>query len=173
MKRQICGWLMLIAAVLMMPTLAQDTPGVRDGSVLDGQLQTLKGDVQALQRELALLEEELLFPEAGQLAVFVSLEAGPDFRLDALQLKIDNKEVANHLYLPEELAALRRGGVQRLYLGNTKSGEHTLQAALRTPGLEAAAEHSFRFSKPKGAHYLQIKLHANGQQADVSLREWE
>jgi hypothetical protein len=49
-----------------------------------------------------------------------------DFRLDSIQLKLDEKIVAQHLYTFRELEALQQGGVQRLYTGNIKTGEHAL-----------------------------------------------
>ncbi len=45
-----------------------------------------------------------------------------------MQLKIDDKNIANHLYTERELNALKRGGVQRLYIGNLASGEHEIVA---------------------------------------------
>jgi hypothetical protein len=96
-------------------------------------VQDLKKEVKSLNRDLFILEEELLFPSSTQLAVFVSVDVGNFFRLDSVQLKIDNKIVANHLYTRRELESLSRGGVQRLFLGNVKSGEHELVAIFSGP----------------------------------------
>jgi hypothetical protein len=52
------------------------------------------------------------------------MNAGVLFSLDSIQLKIDDKNIANHLYTERELAALKRGGVQRIYIGNLPSGGH-------------------------------------------------
>jgi len=70
----------------------------------------------------------LLFPANTQFSVFLSMDAGLFFALDSVELKIDDKNIANHLYTERELAALKRGGVQRLYLGNLASGEHEIVA---------------------------------------------
>jgi len=56
------------------------------------------------------------------------MDTGLFFSLDSVQLKIDDKNIANHLYTKRELDALRRGGVQRLYIGNLSSGEHEIVA---------------------------------------------
>ena len=72
-------------------------------------------------------EEELLFPANTQVAVFVSMDVGDFFALDSISLKIDNREVSSYLYTPREAAALVKGGVQRLYVGNLKAGSVRLE----------------------------------------------
>jgi len=95
---------------------------------LDGDIEALKKEVLSLNRDLFILEEDLLFPANTQFSVFLSMDAGALFQLDSVQLRIDDKTIANHLYTERELAALRRGGVQRLYIGNLASGEHEIIA---------------------------------------------
>ncbi len=95
---------------------------------LQQEIQALKKDVLKLNRNLFILEEDLLFPANTQFSVFLSMDAGKLFALDSVQLKIDDKVIANHLYTERELTALKRGGVQRLYLGNLSSGEHEVIA---------------------------------------------
>ena len=80
-------------------------------------IQDLKGDVIRLNRDLLVLEEELLFPANTQVAVFVSMDVGKLFELDSVQIKLDDKVVANYLYTPREVEALHRGGVQRAVPG--------------------------------------------------------
>jgi len=93
---------------------------------LDADIEALKKEVLSLNRDLFILEEDLLFPSNTQFSVFLSMNAGALFSLDAIQLKIDDKNIANHLYTERELAALKRGGVQRLYIGNLPTGEHEI-----------------------------------------------
>lgn len=93
-------------------------------ATLDEEIEALKKEVLSLNRDLFILEEDLLFPSNTQFSVFLSMNAGALFSLDSIQLKIDDKNIANHLYTERELAALKRGGVQRLYIGNLPSGEH-------------------------------------------------
>lgn len=93
---------------------------------LDADIESLKKEVLSLNRDLFILEEDLLFPSNTQFSVFLSMNAGALFSLDSIQLKIDDKNIANHLYTERELAALRRGGVQRLYIGNLPTGEHEI-----------------------------------------------
>ena len=124
---------LLAAIVVALPAFAADAadpapaPGA-DRSALDGEVQSLRRDVVDLNRDLFMLEEDLLFPASTQVAVFVSMDVGTFFALDSVQLKVDDKEVANYLYTEREQDALKRGGVQRLWLGNLKAGDHEVTA---------------------------------------------
>lgn len=91
-------------------------------------LESVKQDLVALKRDLTILEEDLLFPASSQVAVFLSMDVGEFFQLDAVTVKLDGEEVTHHLYTERQVDALLRGGVQRLYLGNVKEGSHTLTA---------------------------------------------
>ena len=104
-----------------------DDAALEEGS-LDAEIEALKKEVLSLNRDLFILEEDLLFPPNTQFSVFLSMDAGALFSLDSVQLKINDKNIANHLYTERELAALKRGGVQRLYIGNLPSGEHEIVA---------------------------------------------
>jgi len=103
---------------------------------LDADIEALKKEVLSLNRDLFILEEDLLFPANTQFSVFLSMDSGRLFTLDSVQLKIDDKNIANHLYTERELAALKRGGVQRLYIGNLSSGEHEVVAIFTGIGPE-------------------------------------
>lgn len=97
-------------------------------SQLDSDIQTLKKEVLDVNRELFLMEEDILYPESTQFTVFLSFDVGDFFDLDSVQLRIDDKIVTNYLYTRRELTALKKGGVQRLYQGNLKSGDHEVTA---------------------------------------------
>lgn len=101
---------------------------------LQQEIQDLKKDVLKLNRNLFILEEDLLFPSNTQFSVFLSLDAAQLFTLDAVQLKVDDKVIANHLYTERELDALKRGGVQRLFIGNLASGKHEIIAIFTGKG---------------------------------------
>ena len=69
-----------------------------------------------------------MFPSSSQLAVYLSVDVGTFFTLDAVELKIDDEVATHYLYTERQINALHRGGVQRLYLGNIPQGEHKLTA---------------------------------------------
>jgi hypothetical protein len=145
---------------------------------LDEQIQGLKKDVVDLNKDLFVLEEELLFPANTQVAVFVSMDVGDFFALDSITLKIDNKDVSNYLYTPREVAALLKGGVQRLYVGNLKAGQHELVAFFNGKGpheRDYRRAANVRFEKGVGAKYLELKItdHQRAQQPEFEIKDWE
>jgi hypothetical protein len=145
---------------------------------MDQQAQSLKKEVMELNRDLLALEEELLFPASTQVAVFVSMDIGSLFELDAVEVKLDDKVVAHYLYTQREIEALRRGGVHRLYLGNLRVGKHELVAFFTGKGPH---ERDYRrgttleFEKQTDPKYieLQIKDVTRNLQPEFSVKEWQ
>jgi len=157
---------------------AESSASKTDNRTLDARVQSLKKEVKSLNRDLFILEEELLFPSSTQVAVFLSIDVGNFFRLDSVQLKIDDKEVTSHLYTKRELEALGRGGVQKLYLGNVKAGEHELIATFLGPGpnnREYRRGTTLKFTKGSAAKYIELKIvDSTGKlQPEFVVREWE
>jgi hypothetical protein len=125
----------LLLLVLMLGFFATSVNASEDtDETLESSIDSLKKEVLSLNRDLFILEEDLLFPANTQFSIFLSINAGQLFTLDSVQLRIDEKNVTNHLYTERELAALRRGGVQRLYIGNLPSGEHEIIAVFTGVG---------------------------------------
>ena len=130
-----------------------------------------------LNRDLLVLEEELLFPASTQLAIFVSVDVGALFDLDSVELKVDDSVVSSYLYTERELRALRRGGVQRLYTGNLKTGKHELVAVFIGKGPQGRDYRrgaTLKFDKGTDPKYieLQIRDDTRGQQPDFRVKEW-
>jgi hypothetical protein len=105
---------------------ADANPDQRQMRDLDEQVQQTKSDVLSISAELNQLEEKLLYPSGTQVAIFVALAKGDELRLDAVRLQIDGQLVAHYIYSAKELEALRKGGVQRIYVGNVGTGDHQL-----------------------------------------------
>ena len=128
---------------------------------LDERVQQAKSDVIKLNRDLLVLEEELMFPASTQVALFVSMDVGQLFELDSVQIRLDDKLVANHLYTPLEVQALHRGGVQRVYLGNVKSGSHEIVAFFTGKGpheRDYQRGATVKFDKGTGAGYVELRI---------------
>ena len=131
-----------------------------------------------LNKDLFVLEEELLFPANTQVAVFLSMDVGTFFTLDAVTIKIDNKEVTNYLYTAREAEALLKGGVQRVYLGNQKVGKHELVAFFtgKGPGeTDYRRGATLNFEKGVGAKYLELKIsdRVSKHQPEFIVKDWE
>ncbi|MDT3706713.1 MAG: hypothetical protein ROZ09_07770 [Thiobacillus sp.] len=142
---------------------------------IDEQVQDIKKDVLAISTDLTQLEEKLLYPSNTQVSLFVSLAQGEKFRLDAMEIKIDGKDAAHHLYTFKELEALQKGGVQRIYTGNIRSGEHTLDVTLigKTAG-NSDFRHSahYTFTKDVGPRLVEIKLAGPGASSkDIEFKD--
>ena len=130
---------------------------------LDEQVQEIKSDVLGIAAELNQLEEKLLYPSTTQAAVFVSLVRGETFRLDSVEIQLDGKPVAHHLYSFKELEALQKGGVQRIFTGNIRSGAHDLQVLLTgktADGSDLRRTERFKLSKEAGPKIVELSLAA-------------
>ncbi|HYK26260.1 MAG TPA: hypothetical protein VEV18_08370 [Steroidobacteraceae bacterium] len=159
------------------PGAAPQVPSAADTRALDEEAQSLKKDVVDLNRDLYVLEEELLYPANTQVAVFVSMDVGSFFGLDSVELKIDRKEVANYLYTPREVDALMKGGVQKIYIGNLKTGSHELVAFFTGKGpndRDYKRGASIKFDKSIGAHYLELKINDRQHrlQPEFEIKDW-
>jgi len=173
----------LAAIVVSLPAFAADaadpvTAPEADRSALDGEVQSLRREVVDLNRDLFMLEEDLLFPASTQVAVFVSMDVGTFFALDSVQLKVDDKEVANYLYTEREQDALKRGGVQRLWLGNLKAGDHEVTAFFTGQGphdRDYKRGTTLKVEKGVGAKYVELKVSdkLTKLQPEFVVRVWE
>jgi hypothetical protein len=138
---------------------------------LDEQVQEIKSDVLRVATELDQLEEKLLHPSSTQVAVFVSMPAEPTFRLDSVSIEIDGETVARHIYSFKELEALKKGGVQRIYTGNVRTGEHKLGVSVagKSSGdKDVAGSASFAFNKDVGPKLVGVTLGGSGS-GDVAI----
>lgn len=153
------------AASAAAPALVAAAPAASASSpvaaTLDGRIQDVKSDVIKLNRDLLVLEEELLFPANTQVALFVSMDVGKMFELDSVQIKLDDKMVSSYLYTPNEVAALHRGGVQRIYLGNLRTGEHELVAFFTGKGphdRDYKRGATVKFEKSSDPKYIELRI---------------
>lgn len=131
----------------------------------DEQVQDIKSDVLAISAELNKLEEKLLYPSNTEVTVFVSLSSDETFRLDSVEIQMDGKPVARHIYSFKELEALRKGGVQRIYTGNVRSGDHDLQVSVigkTAGGTDFKKLEHFKVNKDVAPKIVELSLAAQG-----------
>jgi hypothetical protein len=147
----------------------------QDKAGLDEQVQEMKSDVLSIAAELSRLEEKLLYPSGTQVAVFIALAKGDQMRLDAVRLQIDGKLVAHHIYSAKELEALRKGGVQRIYIGNLVTGEHQFEVLVDGKHEGADFSRTERLTIRKEVKPKQVALTLAGpgsSAAPIALGEW-
>lgn len=165
---------LLLALLMLVPAsvMAEET-----GSVAS-EVESLKQQVIRLNRDLFILEEDLLFPASTRFAVFLSVHTGQFLQLDSVKMKVDGETVAAHLYTERQLKALARGGMQRLYTGNLKSGEHEITVFAEGTGADGrpyrkAASH--QIEKGTGTANLEIRIEdqSSDYQPAIQIVEWQ
>ena len=179
--KRLIKYLLVVCLLVINTGLQAETPKNESASESQGftdEINNLKEQVLELNRDLFILEEELLFPVNTQVKVFISIDAGFLFELDAVRLKIDDKVVSNHLYTEREIQALHRGGVQQLYVGNLTTGEHELTAFFVGKGpsdRDYKRASTITLTKSDEAQFVELKIKANvsKEQPGFSVKVWE
>jgi len=163
-------------AAVQKPSQEEITSDQRQMRGLDEQIQEIKSDALRMSAEMSQLEEKLLYPSGTQVAIFVALAKGDTMRLDAVRLQIDGQLVAHYIYSAKELQALRKGGVQRIYVGNVSTGDHKLDV-LVDGKLEGGADFSrtgeFTFRKEVKPKLVGLTLAGpRSSNIPIALGEW-
>lgn len=174
--RRLLSW--AIVLMLVWSPLGQAQEDDSDADSAASSVEQLRKQVIELNRDLFILEEDLLFPASTQFAVFLSVETGEFLALDAVKLKVDDEVVASHLYTARQVDALRRGGMQRLHMGNLKTGEHEVTVFVdgigpeKRPYRKAA---TYQLDKGTDTATLEVRIRdrSSDYQPAVELVEWE
>ncbi|MDO6440626.1 MULTISPECIES: AraC family transcriptional regulator [unclassified Marinobacter] len=168
-----------VAMMLFMSAAVHAESGTaEDSQAVAERVEDLKKKVIGLNRDLFILEEDLLFPASTQFAVFLSVDAGEFLKLDAVKLKVNGDIVASHLYTDRQVSALERGGMQRLFIGNLKTGTHEVTAFVEGIGpdnraYKQAASLAFEKGTDTAALEIRIQDRSSDYQPMVSIVEWE
>lgn len=141
------------------------------------QLEQLKQQVIQLNRELFLLEEELLFPPQTQLALYLSVDSGQFFQIDSVELRLNDKPLAAHLYTVQQREALARGAIQPLHKANINAGKHQLTAVFVGKGPDnrdyrRAVSYEFEKSDDAVLLELQIRDRSSDYQPEFIVAPW-
>lgn len=115
---------------------------------LDQESETLLKEILDLSSDLAIIEERQNNPAKFQLLVLVTMKPTDLFKLDYMELRIDDQTVAAYNYTSSDHQALQLGGAHRLYLANLPAGMHKLYANMagrvpRDPDYKSDVRHSF------------------------------
>ena len=167
-----------LSVFLILAILATSIHAAEKSPALEKQVQDIKKQVLDLNKELFILEEDLLFPANTQFSIFLSMDIGRLFDLDSVEINIDGKNISNHLYTLREIGALKRGGVQRIYIGNIASGKHELIAFFHGKG--PSKRHykrgtTIEFEKTSAPLFVELKIVDNlsKQQPEFKTKVWE
>jgi hypothetical protein len=149
------GLALLLCATLLVPVSRAEAPALAED------MEDIRRSLIELRRDLAILEEDLLYPASAQVAVYLAVDVGEFFQLDAVTLHINGREVTHYLYTERQVDALQRGGVQRLYLGNLRQGSHELSAVFTGRGPQGRAYRratSIAFEKSFEPVYVELRI---------------
>ena len=141
------------------------------------QAEELKKEMIQLNRELYQFEEDLLYPANSQLAVFLSLSSDSSFVLDSVELRLDDKMVSTYLYKKAEIVALKKGGIQRIYLGSLSDGRHKLTAQFNGQGANNRyfrRKKALSFNKEDDAKYIQMTISESSTNREplFKVKQW-
>lgn len=164
--------LLLTITIFSSPTNAVNQAG------LDAEIEELKAEVIELNRELFDLEETLLYPATTSFAVYVSMDDVEEFTVSSVKLNLDQQDVTSHLYSKEQVEALRRGGIQKIFSGNLKPGLHKLTAEIQGVDRDGRAMKRVviaDFGKARSSKYLEVKISKSPNQSkpDFAIVEWK
>ena len=164
-----------IALLFSATSLAEESSETTN---LAAQTEALKAKVLQLNRDLFLLQEDLLHPASTRLALYVSMDMGQLFDLDAVRVKLNGEDVSSFLYTPRDVEALKRGAIQPLYKGNIPSGEHELVAVFTGKGPHNRPYKravSLKFNKEATEKAFEIKILDNetSQQPEFVIKPWQ
>lgn len=164
--------------LILVSTFVSTSVFANDQAVLDAEIEEIKSEIIELNRELYELEETLLYPATTSFAVFVSMDDIEDFSVSSVKLNLDQQDVTSYLYSEEQVNALRRGGIQKIYSSNLKPGVHKLTAEIQ--GIDQDGRPLKRvvvaeFGKARSSKYIEIKIRNNPNQSkpDFAIVEWK
>lgn len=172
------SWLTTIL-VTAVPVSAEDLQKPRQNiDALDVQIQQLKDDVIDLNTRIFRLQEELLYPEDSSVVVFLSVEGGNYFVLDSVKLMVNDTMVTSYLYTDREVTALKKGGIQRLYMGNIKTGDHELAAVFTGKGPQGQdykRAETIPLNKQKGPAFIKLVVRddTTKKQPEFAYETWQ
>lgn len=91
--------------------------------------------------------------------MFLAVAPDTSFALDSIELKLDNTLISSYLYQEKEISALKRGGIQKLYVGSLEDGKHKLTASFNGQGGGSRyyrRKKAMPFVKKAKAKYIQL-----------------
>jgi hypothetical protein len=141
-------------------------------------IEKLKTDIVQLNAEFRNLEQEYLYPAAVDAALFVSVDTGQYFQLEAIEARIDDQPVVGHFYTEKQREALTKGGIQRLRQFHLKPGEHQLVITIigqNSEGETIKRGITHQFTKTAASIGLELKLIDSEKSLSVApeIKTWK
>ena len=149
-----------------------------DFKQLDAEVEKILNEVLTLGADIAILEESRELSSQNQLLVLVSVNTNQFFKLEAIQLNIDDRTASYHQYENTELRALTKGGSQRLFWDDVPPGQHKLSVSLfgRVPNdPDFHRELTQMIVTGAGQRVLELHIISDKNKAypELSIRKWK
>lgn len=154
-----------------------DTKNKAEQKAIYKEAEALKKDIIALNQELYRFEEDLLYPANSQLSVFLSIDPKSGFLLDSVELEVNDNLVTSHLYTENEIIALKRGGIQRLYIGSLLDGDHKISVQINGLGVNNRYfrnKQRAKITKGNSAKHIELIISESGQTREpaTKIKQW-
>lgn len=158
------------------PVKASD-PVNENLNAIVGEAEKIKQEIIKINQDLYRFQESLLYPANTQLAIFLSYADNSSFVLDSIEITLDGQLVSSALYRETEVEALKKGGIQRVYLGSLSDGKHKLSMQFNGQGRN---DRYFRrkkilsFVKEEKARYIQLIVSDNNTTGEpvFKVKQW-
>ncbi|MFV2059396.1 MAG: hypothetical protein ACC653_01860 [Gammaproteobacteria bacterium] len=131
-----------------------------------------------VNKELSELQEILFKPEKSQLAVLLTVTAPSGFKLNFVNLYLDNRKTKTYIYSQRESKALLKNATQKIYVGNLSEGEHTIKAEFSAIGGNKQSyeiSSSSKLTKTDTTKFVELEISKSEQQdlPVLNIKIWE
>ncbi|HEB59724.1 MAG TPA: AraC family transcriptional regulator [Gammaproteobacteria bacterium] len=171
----------LIKAALLLTLLLPLSGSAQEpapDATLDAEIRALRQEIIDMNSELQAAEQDFLFPASTRLTVFVSMDTAKLFDLRSVEVRLDDRIVAHHIYSEREVYALQRGGMHQIYIGSIAPGQHELVAYFlgtdhKKRDYRRGVSHNFVKSEKPQFTELKITNIRSRRLPEFDVRIWE
>ena len=141
------------------------------------EIEQLKTDIIELNAEFKQLEQDQLYPASVDTALFVSVDTGQYFQLEAIEARVDDQPVIGHFYTDKQRGALEKGGIHKLSQIHVKPGQHQLVITVigKTPdgqSIKRGITHDFEKTKDSLGLELQLFDSLKNLSMEMRIKTW-
>jgi hypothetical protein len=127
----------------------------------DDEMDAVRHGYIELRRDALVAEPSTTLPANAAVAVYVSIDRRTQATLDGVSLQLNGEPVGEQHYSPQQLDALRRGAMDRLFIGALPPGTNTLVATfrgVRRDGKPYAQTTTLELAAAQTPRYVELRL---------------
>ncbi|MCF6282329.1 MAG: hypothetical protein L3J28_08990 [Candidatus Polarisedimenticolaceae bacterium] len=169
--------LILLSSSLLATTLYAAPEPSAEQQRIDN-ISSIKSDILLLHRDLSTLEQEILYPLLSQFSIYLSATDKLPFKTGQLTIKLDGQTITTQHYSTKSIQALFDDGIQHLYVGKIKQGEHQLRLIYswqNSKNITLKGEVTHHFNKEFQAKRLELTMVEKSSKHPFFIKviEWE